>query len=219
MGRDDVLGADPSAGAFAAGSLPVGASSASAAAAPRTASATISRALDRRITAPGRTPGCSSRGWRCGSGCSRARDGDYFGAPLNRVARLLAAGHGGQTLLSAVAYDLCRDRLPANDIVRPLGLHGLKDLGRVETLYQVGDRDLPLAFPPLRTALAPLERASPSIAVLPFVNLSRDEENEFFAAAREDSQPARQDLTCVASRTSALRSKARTSTSGRLHAS
>jgi class 3 adenylate cyclase len=57
------------------------------------------------------------------SGAVEARDGDYFGPPLNRVARLLAAGHGGQTVLSAVTYDLCRDRLPANAVVRALGLH------------------------------------------------------------------------------------------------
>jgi class 3 adenylate cyclase len=36
-------------------------------------------------------------------GAAEARDGDYFGPPLNRVARLLSAGHGGQTLLSAAA--------------------------------------------------------------------------------------------------------------------
>ncbi len=34
------------------------------------------------------------------TGAAEQRDGDYFGPPLNRVARLLAAGHGGQTLLS-----------------------------------------------------------------------------------------------------------------------
>jgi class 3 adenylate cyclase len=35
------------------------------------------------------------------TGSAEERDGDYFGPPLNRVARLLSAGHGGQTLLSA----------------------------------------------------------------------------------------------------------------------
>src|SRR5690349_12748257 len=34
------------------------------------------------------------------SGVAELRDGDYFGPPLNRVARILALGHGGQTLLS-----------------------------------------------------------------------------------------------------------------------
>jgi class 3 adenylate cyclase len=42
------------------------------------------------------------------SGAAEARDGDYFGAPLNRVARLLAAGHGGQTLVSESTHDLSR---------------------------------------------------------------------------------------------------------------
>ena len=34
------------------------------------------------------------------------RDGDYFGPPVNRAARLMAAGHGGQVLLSAVTAEL-----------------------------------------------------------------------------------------------------------------
>jgi class 3 adenylate cyclase len=50
-----------------------------------------------------------------------------FGAPLNRVARLLAAGHGGQTLLSESTHDLCRDHLPPLVTAKALGEHGLKD--------------------------------------------------------------------------------------------
>ena len=115
------------------------------------------------------------------SGAVEMRDGDYFGAPLNRVARLLAAGHGGQTLLSEVTHDLCRDHFPPSATVRALGLHGLKDLDRPETVFQVAGQGLPQSFPPLKAQFAPLEKDSPSIAVLPFVNMSRDEENAFFA--------------------------------------
>lgn len=47
------------------------------------------------------------------SGAADEREGDYFGPALNRIARLLAAGHGGQTLLSAATHELVRDDLPA----------------------------------------------------------------------------------------------------------
>ena len=115
------------------------------------------------------------------TGAVEVRDGDYFGAPLNRVARLLAAGHGGQTLLSEATHDLCRDHLPPLASVKALGAHGLKDLGRPEAVFQLCHPDLPASFPPLRTRAAPVEKDSPSIAVLPFLNMSRDEENEYFA--------------------------------------
>jgi TolB-like protein/Tfp pilus assembly protein PilF len=115
------------------------------------------------------------------SGAVEVRDGDYFGAPLNRVARLLAAGHGGQTLLSESTHDLCRDHLPPLASVKALGSHGLKDLGRPEAVFQVCHPDLPQSFPPLKSQVAPADKETPSIAVLPFVNMSRDEENEYFA--------------------------------------
>ena len=63
------------------------------------------------------------------TGSAEERGGDYFGQPLNRVARLMAAGHGGQTLLSLAAQELTRDALPALATLLDLGPHRLKDLG------------------------------------------------------------------------------------------
>src|SRR6188768_3041861 len=54
------------------------------------------------------------------SGPAELRNGDYFGQPLNQVARLLSAGHGGQTLVSSVTRELCHDRLPAGAALKSL---------------------------------------------------------------------------------------------------
>src|SRR5439155_8236588 len=115
------------------------------------------------------------------TGASELREGDYFGPALNRVARLVAIAHGGQTLLSATTYDLCCDQLPSEVSLKPLGEHNLKDLARREVVFQLCHPALPQGFPPLKTLLAPIDEKVPSIAVLPFLNMSRDEENEYFA--------------------------------------
>jgi class 3 adenylate cyclase/tRNA A-37 threonylcarbamoyl transferase component Bud32 len=88
------------------------------------------------------------------TGVAEERDGDYFGPPVNRVARLLSAGHGGQVLLSAVTYGLVRDALSYLEEeaeLRDLGEHRLKDLRYTEHVYQLTVPDLPFEFPPLNT--------------------------------------------------------------------
>ncbi len=75
------------------------------------------------------------------TGTTDERDGDYFGSTMNRAARLMAAGHGGQILLSAATAQL----LGTGDLT-DLGEQRLKDLATPERVYQVGDQ----AFPALR---------------------------------------------------------------------
>ena len=86
------------------------------------------------------------------SGHAEIRDGDYFGPPLNRVARLLSTGHGAQILVSRIASDMARDHLPPDVSMRDLGEHALKDLSQPERVYQVIAPNLVAEFPPLRTA-------------------------------------------------------------------
>jgi class 3 adenylate cyclase len=71
------------------------------------------------------------------SGVCEERDGDYFGPPVNRAARLLAVATGGQVLVSGVAAELLSDELPDGVALRELGTRQLKDLSRPERLYQV----------------------------------------------------------------------------------
>ena len=85
------------------------------------------------------------------TGAAEERDGDYFGPPVNRVARLLSAAHGGQVLLSLPAQELVRDQLPAGTSLRDLGEYRLKDLFRPERVFQLIATGLPVEFPPLRT--------------------------------------------------------------------
>ncbi len=85
------------------------------------------------------------------TGEAELREGDYFGPPLNRVARLLATAHGGQTVMSQTTYDLVRDQPPAGANLQDLGEHRLKDLERPERVYGLLHPDLLGDFPPLRS--------------------------------------------------------------------
>jgi predicted ATPase len=90
------------------------------------------------------------------TGETQERDGDYYGPAVNRAARLMSAGHGGQVLLSGVTAEL----VPGLTL-RNLGEHRLRDLGSPMVIFQLGDED----FPPLRTLDAlpgnlPMQRTS-----------------------------------------------------------
>ena len=88
------------------------------------------------------------------AGQADERAGDFFGPTVNRTARIMAAGHGGQVLLSAAAGALAQAGLPDGASLLDLGEHRLKDLGRPEHVFQLLHPDLGATFPPL-AALRP----------------------------------------------------------------
>ncbi|WP_309716778.1 adenylate/guanylate cyclase domain-containing protein [Armatimonas sp.] len=85
------------------------------------------------------------------TGPVESRDNDYFGPPLNRVARLLSTAHGGQTLLSQNTSSLVVTNLPERASLRDMGVHQLKDLASPEHIYQLEHPELPSQFPPIRS--------------------------------------------------------------------
>jgi len=85
------------------------------------------------------------------SGATDERDGDYFGPAVNRVARLLSIGHGGQILITHVTRDLAHDSLPDGTALVDLGSQRLRDLTEPEHAWQLDVTGLPSEFPPLRS--------------------------------------------------------------------
>jgi predicted ATPase/class 3 adenylate cyclase len=77
-------------------------------------------------------------------------DGTYVGNDVNRAARIAAAAHGGQVLLSETTSSLVTGALPDGTTLRALGEHRLKDL-RPERLCQVVIDGLAADFPPIRS--------------------------------------------------------------------
>ncbi|MGH2406801.1 MAG: adenylate/guanylate cyclase domain-containing protein [Candidatus Limnocylindrales bacterium] len=81
-------------------------------------------------------------------------DSGYVGVAVNATARVCAAGHGGQILISRAAYDVIKGSEPRRVRFRPLGAFQLRGLRRPDTLYQVLAPGLERDFPPLRAAIA-----------------------------------------------------------------
>src|SRR5450432_2567275 len=94
------------------------------------------------------------------TGEAEARDDDYFGPPLNRAARIMAAGHGGQVIVAEAIGGVGKTRLAVQvttaaivDSVdlTDLGEHRLRDLSRPQRLYQVRADGLKETFPALKS--------------------------------------------------------------------
>ncbi len=83
------------------------------------------------------------------------RAGDYFGPAVNRTARLLSTGHGGQILVSGFASDLAASNLPSDIALRQLGTLPLRDLTEPERVYQAVAPGLASEFKPLRLLETP----------------------------------------------------------------
>jgi predicted ATPase/class 3 adenylate cyclase len=86
----------------------------------------------------------------------------YVGIDVHRAARVMAAGHGGQVLVSQTTRDLLDDQVE----LRYLGEHRLKDIESPEPLYQLGDRE----FPPPKS----LYRATLPVPATPFLGRRRE---------------------------------------------
>jgi predicted ATPase/class 3 adenylate cyclase len=102
----------------------------------------------------------------------------YVGLDVHRAARISAAGHGGQILLSQTTRDLVQHDLPLGASLRDLGPHRLKDLQHPEHLCQLVLPELPADFPPLKSLEA--HRQNLPVQLTPF--LGREQE---LAAVRE----------------------------------
>jgi predicted ATPase len=96
----------------------------------------------------------------------------YLGLDVSRAARIGAAAHGGQALLSQATRDLVEDELPEGVSLRDLGEHRLKDLTSAQRLSQIVVAGLSDEFPPLRT----LENRPTNLPVQPTPLIGREVE-------------------------------------------
>jgi predicted ATPase/class 3 adenylate cyclase len=115
------------------------------------------------------------------TGAVQEQGGDYFGPPVNRVARLLSTGHGGQTLLSEATCQEVRDSLPERIELEDLGEHRLKDLIQPEHIYQVMGSGLRRDPPPIKS----LDYRPTNLPIQPSPFVGRSEEVEYIVTMLE----------------------------------
>ena len=78
-------------------------------------------------------------------------DEGYIGLDVHVAARICAAGHGNQIIVSLPTREVVGDSPLPEVVFRPLGRHRLKDIEEPQQLFQLAAAGLPEDFPPLRT--------------------------------------------------------------------
>ena len=109
------------------------------------------------------------------TGTPHLGDEGYVGADVHRAARIAAAGHGGQVLISAATASLV-----GTDGLRDLGEHRLKDLTAPERIYQLGEDE----FPPLKT----LHQTNLPVPTTPFLGREHEVREVTALLARDDAR-------------------------------
>jgi predicted ATPase/class 3 adenylate cyclase len=114
------------------------------------------------------------------TGTPHVAEEGYVGADVHRAARIAAAGHGGQVLVSATTASLIEqsNSLLQSAWLRDLGEHRLKDLSAPERIYQVGDDD----FPPLQS----LHQTNLPVPATPFLGREKELSDVLGLVSRED---------------------------------
>jgi predicted ATPase/class 3 adenylate cyclase len=113
------------------------------------------------------------------TGEPRAVDGRYIGLDVHQAARVMAAGHGGQVVVSESTRVLLDERVALRD----LGSHRLKDFSGAQRLFQLEIDGLPADFPPLKTLDRPTNLPTPPNA---FIGRTRELADTQALLARDD---------------------------------
>jgi predicted ATPase/class 3 adenylate cyclase len=117
------------------------------------------------------------------TGEARARgSGQIDHAPINRCARVKAAGHGGQVLVTKTTSDVVGGRLGGGFGLKKLGEFRLRDLAQSELIYQLTHVDLPVGFPPIRTLAERIGNLP--VPVSSFIGRVREQEQTAAAISR-----------------------------------
>jgi class 3 adenylate cyclase/DNA-binding NarL/FixJ family response regulator len=136
---------------------------------PRAKDALAAALTGQRALASHQWPGDASVRVRMGlhTGEPATAHDRYIGLGVHRAARICAAGHGGQILLSSATYAVLADDVLPDITFQDLGEHRLKDLDRPEHIYQLVVPDLPRVFPPPFTLPAEVSARSPRMDRMP----------------------------------------------------